>query len=165
VFSAGFYEGLAAGESVGQAFESGRVALSLELDEDSQGQAEIPRFYGRGDAALSAASSAGQESPVGGEVPGLGPDSRARDGLEQLLRSLFGEHGLRGFMRAIPGAEGVDDELPGATASLVQLASAAVQALHERGLIERALFERLVGERPHRRGDIARTAALWNIEL
>lgn len=86
----------------------------------------------------------------------------AHQALEKLLLSLFSADELRRWLRFLPDGEGIVGRLPGPTASPAQLAHDAVEVLDRDGRIADASFwDRLVGERPRRKGDIDGVRALF----
>jgi hypothetical protein len=80
--------------------------------------------------------------------------------LEELLLSLFTPEQLRGFLRE--GAQGNEilDALPGSSASMAMLVEVAAGELSRRGLVDKALFDRLCDARPGRAGDVRTTEAV-----
>jgi hypothetical protein len=86
----------------------------------------------------------------------------AHQALEKLLLSLFSADELRRWLRFLPDGERLVGGLPGPTASPAQLASDAVDLLERDGqLADAALWDRLIGERPRRKGDIDGVRALF----
>ena len=82
----------------------------------------------------------------------------AREALEDLLVGAFTIHELRRFARLGPSGEDIAANLPAEQTNLVQLAHAYVGLLEDRGLLDRAFFDRLVGERSGRSTEIERIA-------
>lgn len=80
-----------------------------------------------------------------------GPQHRQ---LVDLLRTLFTLDELRRFLRYLPAAGGLVEDLPEGNANLPTVADAAVTLLQSRGLVDRALFSTLLNERPARGRDI-----------
>lgn len=78
----------------------------------------------------------------------------------ELLSSMFSEHELRKFVRFLPYGEQLIAALPGAHASPGNLAFETAMLLQRHGLLEAALFARLLEERPHRSDDISRVERL-----
>ena len=82
--------------------------------------------------------------------------------LDELLLSPFNVVELRRFLRYLPEAEGVVQNLPGPGAGFAQVASDAAERLEKAGLINDAFFGALLDERPRRKADIGRVAGLWH---
>lgn len=83
--------------------------------------------------------------------------------LAQLFTSMFSAEELRHLLRSSFGRE-LTDGLPGADAPPAVLAARAVEALVERGLVSRALFDALRAERPRRAAEIDAAEAAWKNE-
>lgn len=83
-----------------------------------------------------------------------------RTALAQLLRSMYSAEELLRFVHLHFGIE-IANDLPSIHSSTVQLAYALTDVLEARGLIDRALFERLRSERPGWYREIDAVAQMW----
>ncbi len=85
--------------------------------------------------------------------------------LTALLGALFSESELRTHLAAGHGGDELTDHLPGPPISPAGLREAAVVALRNRGLVDRAFFDRLAQVRPLRIAKIREVRALWLAKL
>ena len=74
---------------------------------------------------------------------------------------MFQPSELRRFLRHRDDYAVLCDGLPGEEASSNVVTDAAIQGLARHGLITRRLFDELLEERPYRRDEIERVAAIW----
>lgn len=74
--------------------------------------------------------------------------------LTRLLLGMFSADELRRFLRFRPGGADFVDGLPGVNASPVAVAQAAAEQMIAHGMMDRAMRDALVLERPRRVGDI-----------
>lgn len=81
--------------------------------------------------------------------------------LAALLVSLFSEDELRIYLKAGPEGEDLAPSLPGSGSTHATLASKAVEALVNRGLVDRAFFDRLQSIRSRRSEEIRRVRNQW----
>lgn len=85
-----------------------------------------------------------------------------REALHWLLISLFpSPHELRRFILSLKDGPTVSHELPGPTASLSELTLVAVDQILAHGLVDSALFRKLVECRGRRKTDIERVSVLF----
>jgi len=83
------------------------------------------------------------------------PASReSRSDLVELLLALFEPDELRRWIRGGPGGDEIKDLLPGSAATAEDLATAAVDHLDQRDLLDATFFERLEEARPRRHEQI-----------
>jgi hypothetical protein len=88
-------------------------------------------------------------------------EEEREDRLRRLLLHMFSVDELRRFIRFMPGGHDLTFELPAPTASPSATAAAIVVALKDRKAIDRALFDRLVNERPRREPEIREVQGLF----
>lgn len=85
--------------------------------------------------------------------------------LEDLLRTLFSDEGLRVFLSRLPQGTPICERLPVARVSMLELTHHAVMELERHGAIDRDLFEALVTSFSSRHTDIQLVAEAWSVTL
>jgi RNA polymerase sigma-70 factor (ECF subfamily) len=134
-------------------------SIIVELDASPEAAAMLEKLFASGDLkSLGGVPilAIRRVTPALPDLPLVQSSGNTEAALADFLMSAFSADELRRLVRGFPDGARLEAALPGAVASLSQLASEVVRVLGRHDLIGAALFDRLEAERPHRTAEISR---------